>query len=71
MGTRGKIVDVIPQVPISSHWPPPPPPPSATRTLVRKREVLSNFRFRTRVRVALQYVYHSVMYLGNGNQLSK
>ena len=27
------------------------------RTLVRKSEVLSNFRFRTRVRVALQYVY--------------
>ena len=23
MGTRGKIVDVIPQVPKSSHWPPP------------------------------------------------
>ena len=32
---------------------------SATRTQVRKREVLSNFRFRTTVRVALhlQYVY--------------
>ena len=30
---------------------------SATRTLVRKRDVSSNFRFRTRVRVALQYVY--------------
>ena len=26
MGTRGKIVDVIPQVPKSSHWPPPPCP---------------------------------------------
>ena len=24
MGTRVKIVDVIPQVPKSSHWPPPP-----------------------------------------------
>ena len=40
MGTRGKIVDVIPQVPKSSHWPPPPwcyscpmVPPSSHRSL--------------------------------------
>ena len=34
MGTRVKIVDVIPQVPKSSHWPPPPPLPGKVRGMV-------------------------------------
>ena len=43
---------------------------SATRTLVRKREVLSNFRFRTRVRVALQYA-HLVVNISEKTDVAK
>ena len=38
MGTRGKIVDVIPQVPKSSHW----PPPDISFKLKKKKARLEN-----------------------------
>ena len=42
MGTRGKIVDVIPQVPKSSHWPPPPVQMQQTEIVVYSWHLLKS-----------------------------